>query len=292
VSQATPDDDRQTMTALARGIEVLRCFSLIDHELTSRQLGERTGLPRPTLFRVTSTLCQLGLLRQDEERGVFIPTAALLAMSAPVLARLNVRQVARPLMQRLADHVGGLVMISMGEGQELVVVETVIGVDSVVFRPEVGARLSLSRTAVGRVYLLSLPEAQQEAYLRRVEAADPARAAELRLILSANAEDIRDRGYCKAFGEVRRDVWGVAALMETPVDGRTVVFSCSVPSFSTDAERMSELGERLVGLIHGVEAQMGVVDHFAPLEFERPRARAAAAHADAKPAARKKVRSA
>ena len=142
-----------------------------------------------------------------------------------------------------------------------------------------------------RTWLLSLPEAQQEAYLRRVEATDPARAADLRLILSANAEDLRGRGYCKAFGEVRRDVWGVAALMETPVDGRTVVFSCSVPSFSTDAERMSELGERLVGLIHGVEAQMGVVDHFAPLEFERPRARAAA-HTDAKPAARKKVRSA
>jgi len=80
--------DGQVMTALARGIDVLRCFSPIDQELTSKQLSERTGLPKPTLFRITSTLRQLGLLRYSEARGAFMPAPAVLAMAAPVLARL------------------------------------------------------------------------------------------------------------------------------------------------------------------------------------------------------------
>ena len=262
------DTDGQVMTALARGIEVLRCFSPIETELSSKQLAEKTGLPKPTLFRITSTLRTLGLLRYDEARSSFLLAPGVLALAAPVLARLTLRQVARPLMQQLADYADAQLMISMGAARDLVVVETVLGAQSAVFRPEIGARVSLSRSAVGRVYLLSLSTAEREAHIRRVAAADKERAKHLQTALNVNANDLARYGYCKAFGEVRRDVWGVAAPMGTQFDGQTIVFSCSVLPFTADEALLDDLGNRLVSLVHTVEAALGNADHLGPLHFE------------------------
>ena len=45
--------DRQFVTALARGLEILRCFSRKDRELGNGDIAARTGLPRPTVTRLT-----------------------------------------------------------------------------------------------------------------------------------------------------------------------------------------------------------------------------------------------
>ena len=48
--------DRQFVTALARGLEILRCFQAGDPALGNQDIAERTGLPKPTVSRLTHTL--------------------------------------------------------------------------------------------------------------------------------------------------------------------------------------------------------------------------------------------
>ncbi|MBW2688717.1 MAG: helix-turn-helix domain-containing protein, partial [Deltaproteobacteria bacterium] len=52
--------DRQFVTALARGLEVLRCFKPRDRHLGNQDIAERTGLPKPTVSRLTYTLTRMG----------------------------------------------------------------------------------------------------------------------------------------------------------------------------------------------------------------------------------------
>lgn len=52
--------DKQFATTLARGIELLRCFAAGDAMLSNAELAQRTGLPRPTISRLTYTLVALG----------------------------------------------------------------------------------------------------------------------------------------------------------------------------------------------------------------------------------------
>ena len=40
--------DRQFATTLARGLDILRCFTPEEPFLGNKELSERTGLPRPT----------------------------------------------------------------------------------------------------------------------------------------------------------------------------------------------------------------------------------------------------
>ena len=54
--------DRKFANTLARGLAVLRAFRASDSGLTHAQIADRTGLPKPTVSRLTYTLCELGYL--------------------------------------------------------------------------------------------------------------------------------------------------------------------------------------------------------------------------------------
>src|ERR1039457_5610771 len=63
--------DRQFATTLARGLDVLRCFSATEPELTNKEISGRTGLPKPTVSRLTYTLTRLGYLRHLPHIGKY-----------------------------------------------------------------------------------------------------------------------------------------------------------------------------------------------------------------------------
>ena len=51
------DADGKLVSALVRGISILQCFNNKRQELSGKELMDLTGLPKPTLFRLTETLC-------------------------------------------------------------------------------------------------------------------------------------------------------------------------------------------------------------------------------------------
>ena len=61
--------DRQFVVALARGLELLRAFSFDDSFLGNQEIAARTGLPKPTISRLTHTLTKLGYLNYSERLG-------------------------------------------------------------------------------------------------------------------------------------------------------------------------------------------------------------------------------
>ena len=101
------EGDRQFATTLARGLEVLRCFTPLEPLLGNKEISVRTGLPKPTVSRLTYTLTKLGYLRHNMRLGKYQLGSAVLSIGYPLLASMNVRQVApadegaRRLLQRL-----------------------------------------------------------------------------------------------------------------------------------------------------------------------------------------------
>lgn len=256
---AEADGEARLVSALARGISILNCFSPTVQELSSRELMERTGLAKPTLFRLLDTLCELGLLRYSERLSRYVPGVGLINLAAPALARMTIRQLARPAMQELADHIAGQVELIVGNGNALTYVEIAQGVGSHVFRPEVGTRLSVSRTGSGRGYLLLLGEAEREAYLAQLHATDPHRAAWLQERLADAARDLQDHGFCRGHRDLHREVESIAVPLRTRRDGEAWIFAASVPVFSPQSKQLeADIGPRLVSLVRNVEGALGV----------------------------------
>ncbi|MFT0852014.1 IclR family transcriptional regulator [Achromobacter sp. F4_2707] len=256
------ENKNQLVSALARGISILRCFTPMSRELSGRELIEMTGLPKPTLFRLLETLCELGLLRYSERISKYQPGIALLNMGAPVLARMTIRQLARPMMQDLANHIVGQIQLSVGEGPNLLYAELVQGRQSQVFRPEIGMRISLSRTASGRAYLSSWPEAEREEYLERLRKRDSERATWLESRLAETVHDLQEYGFCRSHGDLHREIVSIAVPMRKPIDGESWVFAASVPVFSEQGRSFeTDLGPRLITVVRSVEAALGNISY-------------------------------
>src|SRR3954454_6251454 len=80
------EGDRQFATTLARGLEVLRCFTPLEPLLGNKEISVRTGLPKPTVSRLTYTLTKLGYLRHNMRLGKYQLGSAVLSIGYPLLA--------------------------------------------------------------------------------------------------------------------------------------------------------------------------------------------------------------
>lgn len=94
--------DRDHVSALARGLRILACFTPDDIVLGNGDISRRTDLPKATVARLTYTLCNLGYLIQLSQAGKYKLGPGILSLGYPLLASMYVRQVARPHMIRLA----------------------------------------------------------------------------------------------------------------------------------------------------------------------------------------------
>lgn len=252
------DADGKLVSALVRGVSILACFSNKRQELSGKELMDLTGLPKPTLFRLTDTLCELGLLRYSERLSKFVPGIGLLNLSSPVLARMHLRQFARPQMMELANYIGGQIQIGVGSGQKLVVVELANGMDNKVFTPQIGVGMSLSRTATGRAYLLCLPEDEREAYLKQLAERDADRAKQLRKRLVDARHDLATHGFCRSHGDLHREIQSIAVPLSLPIDGERWVIAASVPTYNPKSRELeTDIGPRLITLVRSVEGVLG-----------------------------------
>lgn len=116
--------DNQFATTLARGLEVLRCFTPQTPALGNRELVQGTGLPKATVSRFTYTLCRLGYLRHDAHTGKYQLGTAVVSLGYPLLASMRLRPLARPGMNALAEQIGGSVSMGVRDRLNIVYAET------------------------------------------------------------------------------------------------------------------------------------------------------------------------
>ncbi len=100
--------DRQFVTALARGLEILRCFNPGERFLGVSELSRRTGLPKPTVSRLAGTLTKLGYLSFSGHYGQYQLAPGVLSLGYAFLSNVDIRQIARPMMQVLAEVVADI----------------------------------------------------------------------------------------------------------------------------------------------------------------------------------------
>ncbi len=95
--------DRAFVTALARGLEVLRCFRPGEVGLSNSDIAQRTGLPRPTVTRLTHTLRRMDYLVQVEATGQYRLGAGVLQLGYGVLAGIGLAGRAAEVMRVLQE---------------------------------------------------------------------------------------------------------------------------------------------------------------------------------------------
>jgi DNA-binding IclR family transcriptional regulator len=253
------EGDRQFATTLARGLEVLRCFTPPEPMLGNKEISVRTGLPKPTVSRLTYTLTKLGYLRHNMRLGKYQLGSAVLSIGYPLLASMSIRQIARPFMKELADYCSGSVSMGVRDRLNMVYVESCRSGDGLATLPDIGTAVPIAASVIGRAFLSACTPAEREATLNQMKVKEPEELRKHQASIGKGLEDIRGRGYCASAGELRREVHAVGVPMRRTVDGEIVAFNCSVPAFLLKKGQLEDdLGPRLVAMVRNIEAALGM----------------------------------
>ncbi len=254
---ADDEKDPRFVTALARGLELLRAFRRNESMLGNLELAQRTGLPKPTVSRLTYTLAKLGYLAYDQNTGKYRLGTSVLALGYASLSGMGIRQVARPLMQELADQTGLAVALGGRDRLSMIYLECCKATGPITLSLDVGSHIKLSTTGMGRAYLAALPEAERAPLMAKLEEHEGERWPEIRDGILQAIEDYRTRGYCRSIGAWKSEVHAVGVPF-VPRDGSQVLaFNCGGPAFMVDLKKLEEeFAPRLVAMVRRIDAAL------------------------------------
>lgn len=246
--------DRQFVTALARGLELLRCFTPRESLLGNQELAKKTGLPKPTVSRLTHTLTRLGYLRHLPHSGKYQLEVGVMSFGYAMLSNLSIRALARPLMEEMAGYAKAAVAMAARDRLSMVYLDVVHGEANLTMRRQVGSHLSLHRSAIGRACLAAMPEDEREFILGHIRKRHPEDWPEVRKGLERAFRDYADYGFCLSLGEWQHDVNAVGVALHHESHG-LLAFNCGGPSFHLKREKLEDdIGPRLLHMVHNIEA--------------------------------------
>ncbi|MCO2228790.1 IclR family transcriptional regulator [Pseudomonas aeruginosa] len=246
--------DRQFVTALARGLELLRCFTPRESLLGNQELAKKTGLPKPTVSRLTHTLTRLGYLRHLPHSGKYQLEVGVMSFGYAMLSNLSIRALARPLMEEMAGYAKAAVAMAARDRLSMVYLDVVHGEANLTMRRQVGSHLSLHRSAIGRACLAAMPEDEREFILGHIRKRHLEDWPKVRKGLERAFRDYADYGFCLSLGEWQRDVNAVGVALHHESHG-LLAFNCGGPSFHLKREKLEDdIGPRLLHMVHNIEA--------------------------------------
>jgi len=251
--------DRQFSMNLARGMEVLRAFTATDPMLGNREISDRTGLPKPTVSRLTYTLTLLGYLTRDVGLQKYRLGTGVLSLGHPLLASMHVRQAARPLMEQLARKTGCTVNLGMRDRSNVVYIETVRTDTGNVFLPDIGSTRPLLAAAIGRALILACAPAERKAILNHLKVQDRALFEQHRAAWEADQKRFEAHGFCHSRGDWQKDVHAVAVPVRLAPREAPVAMNCTLAAYRMPKDKLErEVVPHLLDAVRQLEVTQGL----------------------------------
>lgn len=249
--------DRQFVTALARGLSILAAFRPEDRTLSNQEIAERTGLPRPTVSRLTYTLRKLNYLAYHERLARYSLAPRVLELSQSAFAATGIRDIARPGMVALSELADVSVSLGIPSNDHVRYIEMARRPEAIVLNLDVGALLPIAPTAIGRAYLASLPERRRDTVIARLKASDPTLWDAQGDHVARAIADFAARGYTASFGDWRPELNAIATAIRLSGDGDPLLLSVSgLSSVLTIDRAESEFAPALLSTARSIETQM------------------------------------
>ena len=213
-------------------------------------LARRIEVNPSSASRLLATLERGGLVER-EPGGPYRLGLHIVALADRVLARLDVREVARPQLRALVEATGETATLSVPGGDEAVTVDFVPGESSVVSMARLGRPSIGHATATGKV-MLAFTGAEPRALTRLTERTitDPER-------LAAELAAVRDQGWAEAEGEREPDLNALAAPVLARDGSLAALLGLQGPAARFTAARRAEVLPRLLEAAAAVSRALG-----------------------------------
>lgn len=165
--EISDEHDRDYVTSLARGLEVIAAFTRNRPKMTLSDIARETGMTRATVRRFLLTLVREGYVDKDDK--LFSLRPKVLELGTAALSSMGIQDVAQPVMNELAQELRESVFAAVLTGDHVTYIAHAISDRLVAVRMTVGGRTPAYAVSTGRVLLAAEPDDVVERYLERVK---------------------------------------------------------------------------------------------------------------------------
>jgi len=285
--------DRSFVVALSRGLDVLRAFQPNDGLLGNQEIAARTNLPKPTVSRLTYTLTKLGYLTPVPRFEKYQLAPSAMALGYAALANLGVRHLSEPFREEVMRETGGAVAVGGRDRHSMIYFGQSRNGLTLGVQLDVGSRIPIATTAMGRAYVWALPDDDRTALLRELREHYGSRWTRLRDGIERSGEMVAKHGFAISAGEWQDDVHAVGVALKLNDGTGPYAFNCGAPAFRFTEDRLRhDIGPRLVAMVRNIEAALGgAAPHAMRSTQSKTQSKTAPQSAQSKKEASKKVKS-
>lgn len=244
------------MSGVVRTISILEVLAKAG-EANLESLSRLTDLPKATLLRFLNTLMALGYVcRDDADR--YSLTLKLFALGSRALSHTDLTVKARPFAVRLCKELGETVHMGILEGDGAVYVLKEESSYTLRMYSRIGKVIPLYCTAIGKIFLSQMSEAQLDAYLE----GHPLKPYTSHTVKTAEALReqlalIRRRGWSIDDQEHEDDIMCIACPIRDYTGSVIAAMSVSFPLFRFNRADFEKTCERIVSVTGELSAIMG-----------------------------------
>lgn len=223
--------------SFARGLEVIRSFSVLAPSQTLSEVAVRTGLTRAGARRILLTLQTLGYVHSDGKH--FRLTPRILDLGFAYLSSTPLWNLAGPVMEKLADTTQESCSATVLDGLDVVYVLRVHTHKIMSTNLGVGSRLPAFWTSLGRVLLAAMPDDQVQALMDRCPRSQFTRFTQISDAgLWEAIRQARQQGWCLVSEELEEGLISVAAPVRNGLGQVVAALNISGQANRTSAEVM------------------------------------------------------
>ncbi len=156
------------ITALQRGLTLLHLFAKSEKGLSATEVAKSSSLPVSTVHRLLVNLQAAGFLDCDGER-IYHLGAACISIGQAARGQMDIRRLSLRHLQELNHQTRETVHLTVRHALSAVYVEKLDSPERLRIHSRIGACVPLHCTAVGKVLLAHMPEAELEKILKQME---------------------------------------------------------------------------------------------------------------------------
>jgi DNA-binding IclR family transcriptional regulator len=207
-----------------------------------------TGLPLATAYRLLQGMEDHGLVIQVGGLG-YVLGPRLLGLATTAMRELPLRELAHPILERVARSTGESAQLFVRDGDRRICVDAAESESELRTIVEIGASLPLTLGSAGKIFLAWASDADRE---RIVANADDPDRLDQQLVTS------RRRGWADSVAERAPGVASVSAPVFGPVGTLLAAVSVSGPAQRLGALRAKRYAPAVVDAAREIERALGV----------------------------------
>jgi len=247
-----------TVQSIERALTLLEALEDSRGEVGIAELSKRVGLHVSTVHRILATLVERGYARQNPETGRYALGAKALHLAESYLGQMDIRRVARPVLERLSQETGETATLVILDRREALYLDKVESPQSLRIFSRIGRRAPLHSTAVGKVLLADRSKAQVDALLGR----GPLERLTKHTITSVihvrrELEKVRDQGFALDREECEEGACCIAVPIHNAQGEVEAALGISAPTTRLTPRRMEDLIPIVLRTGREVSAQLG-----------------------------------